>query len=147
MVEDMVINNREISVVKYSTKEDWLKNIPNNNWLCVIIEDDAPRRYLEEVINKIIEKDACYVCCIGSSCEKTHDLVDEEIAFREVDIDQLYLPSHMIMTTWHDDSLKEAIWDALNVTFHESIVIDKVVFLDMTDGAEKVEETLKLFII
>jgi hypothetical protein len=141
----MTINDREISIVQYSLKEDWYKQIPNENWLCVIVEDDAPRRYLDEIICKIIEKNVCYVCCLGSTCERTHDMIDDEIVFREVDIDQLYLPSHMIMTTWHDSSLKEAMWDVVNVSFHESIDINKMVFLDMTNGSEKIEETLLTF--
>jgi hypothetical protein len=62
-------------------------------------------------------------------------MIDEEIVFREVDIDQLYLPSHMIMTTWHESTLKEAIWDVMNVSFHGSIDIDKVVFLDLTNNS------------
>ena len=131
----MTINDREIIIVKYATDENWIKSIPNSNWLCILVDNDRQRRYLNEVISKIIDFNVCYVCTIGQSCEKTHDLIDEEIVFREVDIDKLYLPNHNIMTTW-DNDFAEGIWFAIFAAHHEKVSIDKVVVLDMTNGNE-----------
>jgi hypothetical protein len=131
----MTINDREIIIVTYSTRENWIINIPNSNWLCILVDNDRQRNYLNEVISKIINNDVCYICTVGQSSEKTHDLIDEEIVFREVDIEKLYLPKHDILTTWHTD-FDEGIWFALFAANHDKIQIDKIAVLDMTDGKE-----------
>ncbi|MES2617400.1 MAG: hypothetical protein V4613_05950 [Bacteroidota bacterium] len=131
----MTINDREIITVKYTTEENWIKNVPQSNWLCILVHNNRQRTYLDEVISKIIDNDVCYVCTVGQSCEKTHDLIDEEIVFREVDIEKSHLPNHHIMTTWHND-FDEGIWFALFAAHHDEVSIDKVVVLDMTDGIE-----------
>ena len=133
--EIMIINNREIIIVKYNTEENWIRNVPRANWLCVLVDNDRPNRYLREVTSKIIDKDVCYVCAVGQSCEKTHDLIDEELGFRAVDIDDLYLPKHSIITTWHND-FDEGIWFSIFAAHHDEVLIDKIVVLDMTNGKE-----------
>lgn len=129
----MNVHAREIIFIKYSTEENWINNIPKSNWLCILVDNDRPRNYIDEVISKIINNNVCYVCTVGQSCEKTHDLIDEEIAFRETDIEKPYLPDHHIMTTW-DHDFDEGIWFAFNAALHEKVDIQKVVILDMTDG-------------
>ncbi len=131
----MTINDREILIIKYTTQENWFSDIPNSNWTCLLVDNDRQRNYLEEVVSKIIGNDVCYVCTIGFSCEKTHDLIDEEIVFREVDTENIYLPKHHIMTTWHTD-FEEGVWFAVFGAHHDEIKIDKVVVLDMTEGKE-----------
>lgn len=131
----MTINDREIITVKYTTEENWIKSIPQSSWLCILVDNNRQRTYLDEVISKIINNNVCYVCAVGQSCKKTHDLIDEEIVFREVDIEKLYLPKHHIMTTWHTD-FDEGIWFALFAAHHDEVSIDKVVVLDMTNGVE-----------
>lgn len=66
---------------------------------------------------------------------KNHDLADDEIQFRQVDIDDLYLPKHDIMTTWHND-FDDGIWFSIFAANDEDVTIEKVVILDMTDGRE-----------
>ena len=131
----MTINQREIIIAEYSIEKDWINKIPNSNWLCILVDNDKERKYLDEVISKIINKDVCYICTIGQSCKKTHDLIDEEIIFREVDIEKLYLPVYHIMTTWHTD-FSEGIWFAIFAAHHDEIIIKKIVVLDMTEGKE-----------
>jgi hypothetical protein len=142
----MTINDREIIVIKYSTETNWIKDIPKTNWLCILVDNDRTRNYIDEVVSKLINNDVCYVCTVGQSCEKNHDLIDEEITFREVDIDNLYLPKHNIMTTWHTD-FEEGVWFAFFAAHHEAVTIDKVVILDMSDGKEikRIEKLLEEF--
>ncbi len=83
----MTLNDREIIFVTYSTERNWTAELPKSNWLCVLVDNDRTRNYIDEVISKIINNDVRYVCTVGQSCEKTHDLIDEEIVFRQVDID------------------------------------------------------------
>jgi len=132
----MTLNDREITFVTYSTERDWVKELPSKNWLCIVVDNDKPRHYIDEVISKIIQSDVCWVLTVGQSCELTHDLVDEEIVFREVDIEKLYLPKHDIMTTWHKD-FEEGIWFGIHSAYDEGFQIDKVVILDLTEGKER----------
>ena len=132
----MTLNNRELIFITYSTEKNWEKDLPKNNWLCIVVDNDRPRQYIDEVISKIIENDVCWVLTVGQSCELIHDLVDEEIVFRQVDIDELYLPKHDIMTTWHTD-FDGGIWFGIFAANDEDVQIDKVVILDMTAGEER----------
>jgi hypothetical protein len=132
----MTINEREILYVTYSTERNWVSELPKLNWLCILVDNDRQRNYIDEVISKIIDNDVCWVLTVGQSCELTHDLIDEEIAFRQVDIEDLYLPKHDIMTTWHND-FDDGIWFGIHSAYDEDVQIDKVVILDMTDGKER----------
>lgn len=127
----MTINDREIILITYSTEKNWIADIPKNNWLCVLVDNDRTRNYMDEVISKIINNDVCWICCVGESSEKTNDLIENEIQFRRVDIDNLHLPKHNIMTTSYQD-FKEGIWFAIFAANHEHVDINKVVILDMT---------------
>lgn len=128
----MTINGRELFVVKYAPEENWAANLPASNWLCVLVDHDSPQRCSDEVIAKIIGNNVCCVCTLGQNCEDLHDRIDEAIAYREADIEQLHLPDHAIMTTWHTDP-EEGIWFALFAARHEEVVIDTIVLLDMTN--------------
>lgn len=97
--------------------------------------NDKPRRYVDEVISKILAQDVGYVCTIGKQCEQVHDMFDEEVAYREAEIENLYLPDHDIMTTWHHE-FEEGIWFAIYAAYDDEIDIKEVVILDMTDGIE-----------
>lgn len=87
------------------------------------------------MVSKIIHNHACYVCIVGRSCERTHDFIDEEIARKEVGVEQVALQKLHIVTTFHND-FDEGIWFALFVAQHEKSPINRVVVLDMTDGDE-----------
>ncbi len=131
----MFLNNRELIYITYSTEKNWAINLPKNNWLCILVDNDRPRQYFDEVISKIIQNNVCRVLTVGHSCELIHDLVDEEIVFRQVDIENLYLPKHDIMTMWHND-FEEGIRFGIFAAGNEYVQIDKVVILDMTKGKE-----------
>ncbi len=141
----MILNSREIVFVEYSTERNWYNEIPSKNWLCVFVSDDRDRNYLDEVIAKILVKEVLYVCAIGNQCETVHDLVDEEIVYREVE--KLYLPKHEIMTTWHHD-FEEGIWFSIFAANSDDAEIEKVVFIDMTRGdrLSQIKNIVKNFI-
>ncbi len=77
------------------------------------------------------------MCTIGFRCENTHDLIGEEIVFREVNTENIYLPKYHIMTTWYTD-FEGGVWFAVFRAHHDKIQIGKVVVLDMTEGNELV---------
>ncbi|MEZ4776491.1 MAG: hypothetical protein R3D00_25165 [Bacteroidia bacterium] len=132
----MTLHDREIIFILYSTERNWADDLPKSNWLCILVDNGQPRNYVAEVISKIINNDVCWVSTVGQACERNHDLIDEEIVYRQLDIEDLYLPKHDIMTTWHHD-FDEGVWFSIFAANDEDILIDKVVILDMTEGQEK----------
>ncbi|GAB2537270.1 DUF7684 family protein [Rufibacter soli] len=130
-----LINDRRIRIIEYSTEKNWFGQLPSKDWLCILLVNDKPRRYIDEVITKIIVRDVGYVCTIGKQAEQVHDLIDEEITFRECEIEKPYLPKHKIITTWHSD-FEDGIWFALFAAASEEFKIKEVIILDMTDGQE-----------
>lgn len=138
------INDRKYKIIQYSTKENWTNELPNDNWLCVIVSNKTERKYLDELNGKIILRNVCYVCLFGEQCEEVHDILDENIGIREVETENNYLPSHIIITTWHYD-FEEGFWFAFNAAFHEEKEIDEVIIIDMTNGKEisRIKETVE----
>ncbi len=134
MKSDYSLHGRRVTLIEYDITANWSNGLPNANWLCVLVSDDRERRYLDEVINKIIGKDVGWVATIGSQCELVHDLIDEEIAFRLADIEPLYLPKHDIMTTFHHD-FADGIWFSIVAARDDDFDIETVVILDLTSGA------------
>jgi len=77
----MTLNDREIIYVTYSTERTWTADLPKSNWLCILVDNDRTRNYIDEVISKIINNDVCWVSTVGRACEINHDMIDEEIVF------------------------------------------------------------------
>src|SRR5215469_8684716 len=58
------------------------------------------------VAQNLIDLGLCYLCVWGPDCERIHDLFDRVIVQQNPNesVDTV------IMTTWHDESLSDAIW-------------------------------------
>lgn len=138
MKSECFLYGRRVVLAEYDTATNWSSQLPNANWLCILVSDDRERRYLDEVINKIIAKDVGWVATIGNQCELVHDLIDEEIAFRKADIERLYLPKHDIMTTFHHD-FADGIWFSVVAAHDDDFEIETVVILDLTGGVRQDE--------
>ena len=70
-------------------------------------------------------------------------MADKEIGLRDVDIDNHYLPEHVIMTVG-DEDFENGIWFGLNLTFNSETDINEIVVLDVTKKAfEKTTELIK----
>ena len=80
--------------------------------------------------------DVSYVCTVGPESEKVHDLIDEEVVYREVEIENLHLPKHNIITTWHHD-LDEGIWFGVFAAQHDEVEIKNIAILDLTGGSKE----------
>jgi len=127
----MIINKRTVSLIEYRTDRNWLDQLPQGGWLCVLVAEERRRTYADEVVAKLLVRDVAWVCAVGAAGEWVHDLLDEEIVFREVEA--LYLPPHAVMTTWHEN-VEECLWFALFATQTDAARIDRVAVLDMTMG-------------
>ena len=128
------ITDRKISFVEYDTSKNWIANFPDKNWCLIVIADEKNQNYFNEIIKKSIERNVAYICSVGKQHDFIHDLADEEITYREVDMDNHYLPKHLIMTVGNED-FEEGIWFGLKLTFHNETKIDETIILDITNKA------------
>ena len=135
------IINRQITFEVYDTSKNWIADFPTENWALVIIAEEENRNYFDEIIRKAIERNVSYIHSVGKQHDLIHDMADEEIVFREVDIEKLYLPKHLIMTTGVED-FENGIWYGVYVTHNEETEINQVVILDVTK--KSFEKTLEL---
>src|SRR5471032_2385770 len=96
-------NDRKLIYQRHSLDVKWTDAFPDKNWLLLVIVECKGKTILDEISRKAIDNDVCYVCCAGEQSERLHDIIDQEIGFREVDIENNHLPPHDIMTTWDFD--------------------------------------------
>lgn len=132
------INDREILYQKHDLEVNWSKFLPDSNWLFVGLVESDNSNILDEIARKMIDKDVCYACCIGTFGEKMHDLIDENLVIRETEIEKLHLPNHQVMTTWHKD-ITDGLWFASYSAFHETKLIEKIFCLDIGKDSKKIE--------
>jgi len=118
--------------------------MPTENWLLMAIVDNKATTILDEIARKSIDRDVCYVCCLGEQGEKLHDTFDEIITIREVEIENAHLPDFDIMTTWHND-FEEGVWFATFLAWDEEQEIKTVFCLDA--GRESSEEKIVELIV
>ncbi len=90
--------------------------------------------YFDEIIRKSIDRNVGYICGVGKQADLIHDMADEEICFRDVDIEDYYLPEHNIMTV-SDEDVEKGIWFGLNLTANPETDIDETVIVDLTKKA------------
>ncbi len=128
------ITNRKISFVEFDTSKNWIINFPNKNWCLIVIADEKRPSYFDEIIRKSIERNVGYICGVGKQHNLIHEMADEEIVFRKVDIDNCYLPKHCIMTVG-DEDFDNGIWFGLNLTFNSETDINEIIILDLTKKA------------
>ena len=124
----------------------WSRYLPESIWLLAAFVETHDTNILDDIARKVIDKDICYACCIGTFGAKLHDLIDENIVLREGGIEKLHLPKHLVMTTWHED-ITEGLWFAAFAAFHETAPIPKIFCLDigMNSYKDKIIELIDKF--
>lgn len=139
------IYNRTIQFEEFNPSKNWPADLPSKNWCLIIIADEEHRNYFDEIIRKAIDRNVGYIHCVGKQHDLIHDMADEEIAFREVDVEKHYLPEHFIMTTGEED-FENGIWFGIYQTQSNEMEIDQVILLDVTRNARtKTMELIKQF--
>ena len=128
------ITNRKLKFVEFDTSKNWILGFPNDNWCLIIIAEENKPTYFDEIIRKSIERNVGYICAIGKQHDLIHNMADEEIAFRDADIDDYYLPNHHIMTVG-DDNFENGLWFGINLTFNGETDINEIIILDLTKQA------------
>lgn len=133
------ILDREIKFEAYDTSKNWIADFPTENWALVIITEEENRNYFDEIIRKAIDRNVGYIHSIGKQHDLIHNMADEEIVKR--DVEELYLPKHIIMTTG-DEDFEDGMWYGIYNTLNEETEINQVLILDITKKA--FEKTLEL---
>ena len=145
MTKISTILDREIVYAKYDTRKSWISEFPNKNWCLLIIAEQANKRYFSEIISKAIDRNVGYICGIGKQHNLIHNIADDEIQFRDADIEKHYLPNHTIMTVGEED-FEEGLWEGIFITHNLETDIDTIVILDVTKTAfPKVNELIKKY--
>jgi hypothetical protein len=124
------LNKREIVYVKYGLKDPWFKDFPTNEWLLFAIAEKDDINIFNEINRHAIDNNVVYVCSVGEKCELFHDVIDDDIVIR--DVENEYLPSHLIMTTWHDD-FDEGFWFAISAAFGDGPEIKRITCIDISN--------------
>lgn len=144
MIEIGYINERAVLYQKHDLGLNWYQYLPKSNWLLLCITETEDTQILDEIARKAIDNNVCYACCCGQFGEKLHDIIDENIVIREVEVSPgNHLPVFDIMTVW-DEQIEDGLIYAVFVATHESVQIDKIFCLDlgMNDNLRMIKEIL-----
>jgi len=139
------IIDREIKFEDYDTSKNWIADFPQENWGLIIIAEEENRNYFGEIIRKAIDRNVGYIHSVGKQHDLIHNMADDEIVFRDVDIENYHLPKHLIITT-SDEDFENGIWSGTYLIHNEETEIKQIIILDVTKKAlEKTAELIKLF--
>lgn len=131
------LNNKNLLYQRYKSDLDWVKLMPEKNWLLFIISNDKKFEELDDITCAAIDNDVCYACCVGKQGSLLDDMIDEEFVIRELGHKVAHLPPFdVIMTTWHSD-LDEAFWFAIFSANNEPYIIDTIFCLDASENPIK----------
>lgn len=89
--------------------------LPRTRFVCLLAMDANPVSVnaIAETAEKLLNAGTAYFCCWGPDCERVHDIIDEVLVGRGV----TPIAWADVMTTWHKDSLQEAVefflWSAM----------------------------------
>jgi len=139
------ILGRTIKFEEFDTAKNWILYFPNENWCLTIIADEKNKNHFDEIIRKSIEKNVSYICAVGKQHHVIHIMADDEIQFREVDIENHYLPQHSIITI-SDEDFENGLWSSIYLTQNPETEIKEIIILDLTKTAfEKTFDLIEKF--
>ncbi len=130
------ITDRKLKFIEFDTSKNWITDFPKDNWCLIIIADENKPTYFDDIIRKSIDRNVGYICAIGKQHELIHNMADEEIVYRDANIEDHYLPKHHIMTVG-DENFEDGLWFGLNLTFNDETDINEIIILDVTKEAFK----------
>lgn len=81
---------------------------------------DTDSRLIRDLALRLLDEGMTYICTWGPDCQRVHDIFDKSFALRQ---DENRQPT-CLMTTWHDEDLKEGIWFFLNCTVPDESLAD-----------------------
>jgi hypothetical protein len=115
--------------VQIKKELDWMKHLPNGNWMCIAIADNNEKKIVETVINACINNNAMLVCCAGNAAEELEDAFEWECISRDIADDSR---GAQLITTLHD-TLPKAVDYMLGTSTSNNPKPTHIVCIDMTD--------------
>lgn len=135
--------DREISYL--TVKDNWRKQLPDDNWCLVLIANKVDEKLLDEIIEIAVSNNVGYICGIGEMHDYIHNQSDSEYVMREIGESKFKKPKYHIMTVG-DDDFEEGIWYGLMCTFSGEVAIDKIQILDADcTWKDKLKKLIKKF--
>ncbi len=132
-------NDRQILYLNVRTDLQWFEKLPLSNWLAFTIADETDKDLLYDMTAKCLDRNVLYTCSVGELASEAEDYFDEEIVWKQVQIEELtgkpqdYETSPM--TTFHRN-FDEGFWFAIQVacatSYDKDIPINIVVCIDLT---------------
>ena len=86
--------------------------LSSKHCICLLAWDsgDATDEEKARLVERLLNAGCAYLCSWGNGCEKVHDICDEVSVGPDPDLDD----DAVVMTTWHKESLDDALWFFLN---------------------------------
>ena len=105
-IADGGAEGRELLIVQLDSLDDELPRLTlSGRYFAALVACDASTIATEEIASfaeRLLDAGCVYVCCWEPDCERVHDIFDEVIVSRPAS-------PGVIMTTWHNESLDEAV--------------------------------------
>src|SRR4051812_48525507 len=100
-------NDRQVFYLKVNGSENWLDELPDENWLALPIGDEKNIQAYTRLADKCIDKKVVYMCAIGQSSELIHDIFDEMVVGKKIlngeSVESEDDFENSPMTTWDND--------------------------------------------
>ena len=138
------VNSREIQYINIRFHPNWSEQLFFKSWVAFTVADIQDRELLNEVTMKCLDKGVLYTCSAGQLASETEDYFDQEIVWREVQVEEStgiqadY--DKTPMTTFHSN-FSEGFWFSThlaNPTINdENLKVDSVVCIDFTSAGVK----------
>lgn len=126
-----IVNDRQVfyfDKVQYSAIVDLL---PKTDWVLFAIADNEQISMLDRLSKFCLDNGVLYICGAGEAASRIDDAFDLEVVDRKIAAeDENY--SDVPMTTWHNN-FDEGFWFAATLAYHETLLIDTVVCMNLTE--------------
>ena len=125
------VNDRQVlyfDKAHYSGLGDLL---PKTGWVLFAIADNEQISILDSLSKFCLDNSVLYICGAGEAASRIDDAFDLEVVDRKTAVgNENY--SDVPMTTWHHD-FDEGFWFAATLAYHETLPIDTVVCINLTE--------------
>ena len=82
-------NDRQILYLNVRTDLQWFEKLPLSNWLAFTIADETDKDLLYDMTAKCLDRNVLYTCSVGELASEAEDYFDEEIVWKQVQIEEL----------------------------------------------------------
>ncbi len=133
-------NDRQIFYTNIWTDNNWLDNLPKDNWLVFPIGQDKDINKFHELADRCIDNNVVYACAAGKYCELIHDIFDNIVVAKKIANEESVSCEddfeNSPMTVW-DNNFSSCFWFAIQSAHVDKKTISKIVCVDFTKQGVK----------